>query len=1246
MRWIKANQLETWARTVPSRIQLPGIVSDLIRASASDIATMRFPSGDKGQVRGFDGHLVSSTSAINVPAGRSIWEMGVDSDYRAKAGREFKKRTAEVPAAEQKEITYVFVSPWTWDSSDKKGKIEDWIAARKAESEWKDVVYLDGSALETWLEQRPAVSAWHARNTLQIRPQEGVRSTDEFWKDFSGRYGPPMTEQVVLCERDLAAQQLLKDLLQPGNMVSIVADSPDEVVAFAIAAIRSAAPELRLFFEARTLVVDSTAAGRQLFGTKDLVLLLRNDAARSPGQFLEMGSALVPLGRQQRGGAFTTLTRPSGHAMGMAMRSMGFEDNLALTLARGSGRSLTALARLRPGGDYEIPHWAQKGSSLLPAILAGAWDTSNANDREVITRIAGGIDCAKVEGEVRHFLKDPDPPLDLEGTVYKVRAPMDAFIRIGPLIGADDADRLCQAMSMVFSRAEPEVRPDDIVGVAKAAGDGHSDWLRDGLATTLLLFAVWSKQAEVNIGRETGQEFADGLLRDLPGLNTDPRILTSLKNELPLLAEAAPDPLLQALEHLLEGRSDLVRRIFDEHEGIPFPSYSHTGVLWALETIAWDPAYFRRAVLTLARLAEIAPEIRLVNTPANSLAEIFLLWNPSTNAQPALRMAVLKEIVTAHPEVGWRLVVQLLPKSLASSTATQKPKLREAGASERPPMTYRELWEQQAAIAAFAIELAGDDEARWIELIPSIHSFAPLERGAGLAALDRLLSGADPDVRKRLWARVRDEAARHQRFKGAKWALAPDQLSPFLDIVSRYAPDDPVIAVAALFDEWSLDQTGSKLVEAQETRATAVRRLYDDFGPPAVLRLAAEARVPYLVMETVGAGGVGQDELRTILSESFELDPGSDVTRNLAGLYRRVAGETRAEEWLRSVAVPGDPVSTADFLRTWPEQPGTWYAVRRFGKAVADAYWTRRSPSYLQGSRRTLLRSLLMQMRYGSAIQAIQSSLNRMAEVPTRLLFMMLDGAVPQLNAGAATADTMTTYYIEKAFEALDSRADASDGDVARREFAFFPLLEHGNRSLRIHALMASSPEFYHQILCDVFRSETESEAAVELDESRKRRALSSYHLLSSFTSVPGVTGAGIDEGFLTSWIDAVRRLGEQSGRGAVTYNFIGRMLAHSPPDPDGGWPHRAVRNQIERLASSELESGIRIARFNMRGVHGREMFEGGEQERALAAKNAESAAIAAAWPRTSALLAATAKEWESDAQREDVEAAQRKLRS
>ena len=1246
MRWVTAAQLETWARSVGARADLPKIVSDLIRASAPEIASIRFPNGDKGQVRGFDGHLVSDVAALNVPLGRSYWEFGANADYKAKAKEDFEKRSKEIPDSDRNETTFVFVSPWTWDSSDPTNKLEDFVAACKASFGWKDVRYIDGSALETWLEHRPAVSAWHARNTLRVYPVDGIRCTDEFWDEFAGQFGPPITEEVLLAEREKAAEQLIRDLLVPSNSVQLIADSPDEVLAFSVAAIRKAPAELRLFLEARTVMVDSTAAGRQLLPGTGLILLLRNDAAKSPRQFASVGTTLVPLGRQPRGAGTTTLVKPTAYAMGVAMRSMGIEENRALTLARGCGRSLAALARLIPGGLYDPPAWLQKGRELLPAILAGGWDSSNACDCEIVQQIAGAASCAQIEGHARGFLRDGDRPLDLEGTIWKVSAPMDAFVRVGPLIGAEQAALLQRAMQIVFAEIEPEPDPDEAVNVSRPGVTKHSEWLRDGLATTLLLFAVWGDAAEVNLGGESGQTFANRVLTDLPGLRTDPRLLTSLRNELPLLAEAAPDPLLSALECLLEGAGEAILPIFKEQSGWLHQASGHTGVLWALEVLAWDPEYFRRSVMILARLAAIDPGGQLSNRPQNSLAEIFLLWNPNTNASSVERLAVLDDIVNVCPGVGWRLVLTLLPTVHGASTPTAKPRLREAGAADRPAITYRELWANQAAVAERAIALAGHDLVRWTELVGRIAAFAAPERTTAIAALDDTLARFGEVARKDLWTTLRSEVTRHERFRSATWALPEQELEPLRSLAEKYAPTDPVSRAVALFDTGALDDALDHS-GVRGRRAALIRQLHTDSGSEAVVRLADEAEIPYLLVEAIDHANFSEEEILDLLTLSFTHGQNSSFTMGLSGLYRKVAGPKSAETWLRGI-IDGKMTTSAivgELLLTWPEGMETWRLARRLGRDVVDAYWTQRSPHYIGGSRTELFWSLLMLLRYGRAVQAIQSSLNRMKELPSKLILRMLDGVVPQLNAQAALPGGMTSFYVEQSLAVLDQRADVAEHDIALREFRFFPLLEHSNRHLRLYDAMAKDPELFHQLLRNVYRGKSEEKG--DVDPQTEANARLSYSILSHFAAVPGaMAGAEIDSTKLGEWVDKVREIGAQTDRADITDMYVGRVLAHAPADPDGVWPHQIVRAMIERLASDEIEQAIQVERFNMRGVFSKGIYDGGEQERGFAQAAYAAAVSAASTPRTAALLRAIGRMWDEDGRRADLQAAQQRLRS
>ena len=153
------------------------------------------------------------------------------------------------------------------------------------------------------------------------------------------------------------------------------------------------------------------------------------------------------------------------------------------------------------------------------------------------------------------------------------------------------------------------------------------------------------------------------------------------------------------------------------------------------------------------------------------------------------------------------------------------------------------------------------------------------------------------------------------------------------------------------------------------------------------------------------------------------------------------------------------------------------------------------------------------------------------------------------------------------------------------------------------------------------------------------------YSILSNFHTIPGQGPAGIDEGVLTSWIDQVRQLAVEAQRVAITNQYVGHILAHSPHGADGVWPAEAIRVQIERLRSQELENGLMIEKYNMRGAHFRDPNGGGAEERAFAAQYRDYANKTGRWPRTQAMLRAIADNWEADARREDEWAEQRKMK-
>ena len=164
---------------------------------------------------------------------------------------------------------------------------------------------------------------------------------------------------------------------------------------------------------------------------------------------------------------------------------------------------------------------------------------------------------------------------------------------------------------------------------------------------------------------------------------------------LPLLAEAAPEVFLRAVQDGVTRRSEPVLALmFLDREDLPVLSVSspHTGLLWALENVAWSDEHAPLAIRLLAQLAEIDPGGRLSNRPLRSLTDIFRTWLPQTSLSSKRRLAVLDALRRDHPEIAWKLMLTLIPEPHMVGGYTHAPRFRQ-WKPEEEGATCGEIWE-------------------------------------------------------------------------------------------------------------------------------------------------------------------------------------------------------------------------------------------------------------------------------------------------------------------------------------------------------------------------------------------------------------------------------------------------------------------------------------------------------------------------------------------------------------------------
>lgn len=740
------------------------------------------------------------------------------------------------------------------------------------------------------------------------------------------------------------------------------------------------------------------------------------------------------------------------------------------------------------------------------------------------------------------------------------------------------------------------------------------------------------------------------MVANIPGLTTDYRAIASLYGILPFIAEAAPRPLLQALDQLIEGDGRKILPIFQDREADLFHSSSpHTGLLWALETIAWDPSNLGDAALALARLARIDPGGKLANRPIRSLREIFLVWHPSTNATMEQRFSAIDQIIRREPVIGWQLLVALLPEFHGVASPTSKPRYREAGASQAEVVTYGSIGKGYKQVVDRVLALVGDDPAKWVVVIKHLGSLSPADRKTAADLLEAFAKKREGLDNTELWAQLRKEVSRHRKFQTADWAMPDPDLQRLEAIVAALQPSDPVVQISWLFNEYSPDLPESDDIDQWKAvhvkRTDAMRQLYQTKGPIAVMELAATVKLPAQVGFAF-ANSADIDEIESLINMSLEKDPEPtllSIAMSAGADYKfktswraRVARLNHDGRWT--------PDQTGRLVIDFSDDFQTWVFVESLGSGVDRIYWSLKGVRPIQDGQEALEFLAAKYLSHGRALAALVAVAHYARNLSSDTLFRVLDDSVDEVNSNPHNTPTNLSYEVEQILSALRSRADVPPLEIARREYAYLPLLELRQSQLTIHSLLAKDPDLFVSVLCDVFKPSTGEDR--EPTGAQRAKAAAGFRLLSEFHILPGMHDGNIDKEELTIWTKRVRELAAAQDRVAMADEYIGHVLAYSPTDPsDNAWPHRTVRDLIEDIAEPKVELGIRIERFNMRGTTMRGPFDGGDQERTLAAGIREWSKATVRWPRTTKLLQNMAAEWERHAQDEDVRARQDELR-
>ncbi|GIV43779.1 MAG: hypothetical protein KatS3mg035_0902 [Bacteroidia bacterium] len=226
----------------------------------------------------------------------------------------------------------------------------------------------------------------------------------------------------------------------------------------------------------------------------------------------------------------------------------------------------------------------------------------------------------------------------------------------------------------------------------------------------------------------------------------------------------------------------------------------HTGLLWALESLAWLPEYLRDVSLILLKLSRLDPGGSLSNRPLNSITEIFKPWHYQTLATYDERMEILKFVTEQEKESGWSLLIRMLPKHNNIAIPTHKMRWRTFDVNTNLTYTYQEIWNTHSAVIEMLINIFDNDEEKFAQLIKETPNLSPKDR-------KRVLDWADevyPNIKQEkfsTWEIIRGILYHHRSHPDTDWALPESELMRLENLYNKLQPTDIIRKYIWLFNE-------------------------------------------------------------------------------------------------------------------------------------------------------------------------------------------------------------------------------------------------------------------------------------------------------------------------------------------------------------------------------------------------------------------------------------------------------------
>ena len=1073
--------------------------------------------------------------------------------------------------------------------------------------------------MELWLEQETAVQLWFAE--LLGKPVQSMKTVERYWSDWNRDVVPEVTQSAVLSSRQKERDYLLKLIKdkQSGGTIVVHADSVDEAVAFTCAVLMTSEGLER----SQAVIVNDTDAWSSIMASSNIKLAIASDISVAESVPFQDGLVLIsPFANGDSEAHFPghrhvdvdpdiVLQRTFPEDFRNSLEEMGIDHGDAQRLTLQCGRSWSVYRRLKNKNPaLRQPNWSDKqfSSVLTTLALVGAFAEKNGTDVKVVEEISGQLygDFLK---QAELLIKMDDAPITRINGVIKAKSLLEVFVLNESGIREEMFDRFVVCCEAILGQPDPSFELEkekrwmaNIHGKVRPQSGALFRSLADALPRISVLSTSDERRWKID-------QLIQRLLKDA----TANRWL-ALSPIMQELAEASPSEFLKALETDLAQPEPQVFSLFSESSsGGMGGGFVHANLLWTLETLAWAPNRILRVSRILVELKRAPIGDNWGNNPSSSLLSIYRGWKPQTSATVEMRNKAMTTLAETNPDAVFDLSMGILHRGHDMASPSSRPSWRDDDAGCPETVTNIEYHDVLIHAANLAFDLSENVAHRAVKLFERYDIFDDKYRKKVLKVVKAALATGGSDDVRAIRKSLRHKLHWEYNYGGKKReGLNKKYLSAIQKCYDDSEPDDPIERYQWLFENHYCElpeKEGRKSSEEAQKRLKALRIkalncVFDELGLEGIEQLA-HASGSYCCI-----GAILQDVTSITENEKIEwMAPrfGNGNAREFTGEWLRSRSDEESVRLLETLIMHGEAKlkwTETEILRLLQVarcDPITWKFVDALSRENQNRYWSELNglPFWLsEPAHKAGVKNLLAFENPGAVLRSLRHREGEfkgeeIADILERN-FASSDSALKDLQLH----DIQDLISIMEACDRLDRQR------LLQLEFqlvsAFGQFVAEGTNEL--HRELIENPDQLLFMISNAYKKDHEDKEKLGEKDARLVEVCGQILMYTKIT--PGLQRDGtFSKEEFREFVTHLKKRSAEDGYVKGMQHVLGKLLAYAPETRDGDWPPQCVCEVLDAQENDRLRSSFQSGIYNKRGITSRSPYDGGEQERQIAAR-------------------------------------------